>query len=228
MDTIYLEGYERFAYEEAADGAALDKHTQHLAILAVLIGCGGVDEYRHMLDRALKDGFSPVSAKEIVYQATAYLGMGRVRPFLAATNGVMQARGVSLPLPDQSTTTPKTRREKGTAAQVAIFGEGMRDFWQKSAMNRWLAAHCFGDHYTRTGLTLAERELITFCFLYAHGGCEPQLMSHITGNFNVGNDAELLQKAVYRCVPWIGYPRSLNALSCIQKAIQRQEDERHG
>lgn len=226
LDGNFMARFEHFAFEEVPNekGQELPLDTQYLAILSVLIGCGGVDEYRQILSKALTDGFSPVAAKEIVYQATAYLGMGRVQPFLTATNEVMTEHNISLPLPNQATTTLENRREMGTQAQVAIFGEGMTDFWQKSAMNRWLAANCFGDYYTRTGLSLAQRELITFCFLYAQGGCEPQLMAHIQGNINMGNDAALLRKAVARCVPWMGYPRSLNALSCIQKVTDTKED----
>ena len=31
-------------------------------------------------------------------------------------------------------------------------------------------ANCFGDYYTRTGLDLKQREMITFCFLAAQVG----------------------------------------------------------
>ena len=87
-------------------------------------------------------------------------------------------------------------------------------------INRWLAANCFGDYYTRTGLTLSERELITFCFLMAQGGCEPQLIAHSKGNMNMGNDKDFLIRVVSGCLPYIGYPRSLNAIACINKAVE--------
>ena len=60
--------------------------TRHLAILATLLGCQGVDEFKLELPRALDAGVSPVMAKEVVYQAVDYLGIGRVNPFLDATN----------------------------------------------------------------------------------------------------------------------------------------------
>ena len=91
-------------------------------------------------------------AKELVYQGVDYLGLGRVLPFVDAVNQVLTARGVALPLPSQSTTTPETRLEKGVDAQVTIFGDGMRDAWRQGTINRWLGANCFGDYYTRTGL----------------------------------------------------------------------------
>lgn len=79
-----------------------------------------------------------------------------------------------------------------------------------------LADKCFGDYYTRTGLDLKMRELITFCFLAAQGGCEPQLKGHIAGNYHVGNDKDMLIAVISSNLPFIGYPRTLNALSCIR------------
>lgn len=56
--------------------------------------------------------------------------MGRVMPFLYATNDILTARGVKLPLPSQTTTTMENRLEKGVEAQVEIFGEGMKEAWK--------------------------------------------------------------------------------------------------
>ena len=104
-----------------------------------------------------------------------------------------------------------------------LFGDGMRDFWKSGPqesvhINRWLAQNCFGDYYTRKGLDDRQRELITFCFLAAQGGCEPQLTSHAGANMRIGNDKIFLIAVLSRCLPYIGYPRSLNALRCINDA----------
>ena len=37
---------------------------------------------------------------------------------------------------------------------------------------------------------------------------------------NLGNDREFLMKVVSQCLPYIGYPRSLNAAACINKAAE--------
>ena len=75
--------------------------------------------------------------------------------------------------------------------------------------------------YVREGLSFRERELVTFCLLAAQGGCEAQLAGHVAGNFRVGNDGAALGEAVLVMLPWIGYPRSLNALSCVRKAMEQ-------
>ena len=163
--------------------------------------------------------------KELVYQGTAYLGLGRTLPFLEASNRVLEEQGVTLPLPGQGTTTPDNRIESGNQAQVDIFGEQMRGFQNSGPqesrhINRWLAGNCFGDYYTRGGLDFRQRELITFCFLAAQGGCEPQLISHAAANLRIGNHREFLIDVVSQCLPYVGYPRSLNALRCIDEAAK--------
>lgn len=219
-DPEFTERFEHFAFDEVIneDGQQLDEVTRHMAIIATLLGCQGLDEFKLEIVRALDSGLEPVMIKEVVYQAVDYLGIGRVRPFLDAVNDILTERGVKLPLEGQSTTTMENRLEKGIQAQVAIFGDVMNEAWKNGHINRWLAANCFGDYYTRTGLTLAQREMITFCFLAAQGGCEPQLTAHAGGNMNLGNDKDFLIRVVSQCLPYIGYPRSLNAINCINKA----------
>jgi 4-carboxymuconolactone decarboxylase len=221
--------FQNFAFDEVVNQDDLDDRTRMMAILATLLGCQGLDEFKVMLPAALNLGVTPVEVKEIVYQAVAYLGIGRVYPFLNATNEILLARGIQLPLEGQGTTNRDTRLDAGIQAQVDIFGEGMKDFWKSGPeesrhINKWLADNCFGDYYTRTGLDYKQREMITFCFLAAQGGCEPQLTSHAAGNMKVGNDKAFLIKIISQCLPYIGYPRSLNALRCVNEAAKSMEN----
>lgn len=221
-DPEFIQFFENFAFDEVVNesGQQLDDITRYTAILATLIGCQGTDAYKEILPKALDNQITPVIAKEIVYQATDYLGYGRMLPFLNITNDILIQRGIPLPLDGQSTTTPDNRLEKGVEAQTEIFGEHMKEAWKSGHINRWLASNCFGDYYTRTGLNLPQREIITFCFLMAQGGCEPQLTAHAKGNMNLGNDKNFLIRVVSQCLPYIGYPRSLNAIACINKAAE--------
>lgn len=226
-DPEFIERFDNFAFDEVVneEGIELDKKTRMTCILAVLLGCQGIDEFKAMLPAAMNFGVTPVEAKEIVYQAVDYLGIGRVFPFLHAVNDILEAKGISLPLEGQATTTMEDRLEKGIQSQVDIFGDGMKDFYKSGPeesrhINRWLASNCFGDFYTRGGLDYKTRELITFCFLYAQGGCEPQLTSHAAANMRLGNDKQFLICVISQCLPFIGYPRTLNALRCINEAAK--------
>ena len=228
-DPEFIERFDNFAFDEVInqEGQGLPDKTRWMAILATLIGCQGIDEFEKLLPAALNFDVTPVEIKEIVYQAVAYLGIGRVFPFLKAANRILEEQGIELPLAGQATTTMENRRELGTQAQVDIFGEGMREFWKSGPeeskhINYWLADNCFGDYYTRTGLDYAQREMVTFCFLAAQGGCEPQLTSHAAANMKLGNDKAFLIRVISQCLPYIGYPRSLNALACVNRAAEQQ------
>ena len=222
-DPEFVELFANFAFDDVIKQNELDDKTRHMAILATLIGCQGIDEFKVMLPLALDFGVTPVEVKEIVYQAVAYLGIGRVYPFLNGTNEILKERGIKIPLEPQSTTTRENRLEKGIQTQVDIFGEQMRDFYKSGKedekhINLWLASNCFADYYTRKGLDYKQREMITFCFLSAQGGCEPQLTSHAGANMKIGNDRKFLINIISDCLPYIGYPRSLNALRCVNEA----------
>lgn len=221
-DPEFLERFEQFAFDEVVheQGQQLEDGTRYMAVLSVLIGCQGMEAYQEILPKALDNGLTPVMAKEMVYQATDYVGYGKMLPFLRITNEILIKRGIPLPLESQATTTLDNRLDKGAQVQAEIFGNHMKEAWKTGHINRWLAANCFGDYYTRTGLSLAQREMVTFCILMAQGGCEPQLTAHAKGNMNVGNDKDFLMRVVSQCLPYIGYPRSLNAISCIAKAAE--------
>ena len=226
-DPEFVERFSNFAFDEVVNSGELDGKTRFLAILATLLGCQGIDGFRVMLPAALNFGVTPVEAKEVVYQAVAYLGIGRALPFLNAANEIFRARGVKLPLEGQARTTTENRLQAGEQAQIDIFGEGMRGFAEtgrdtNGQVNKWLVDNCFGDYYTRGGLDYKQREMITFCFLAAQGGCEPQLTSHAAANMRVGNGREFLIQIVSQCLPYIGYPRSLNALRCVNDAAKAQ------
>ena len=73
------------------------------------------------------------------------------------------------------------------------------------------------DYYTRTGIDVPTRELLTFSMLVALGGCEPQVKGHVAANLHVGNDRARLIEVVTQLLPFIGYPRTLNALRVVDE-----------
>lgn len=221
-DPELIEVFDNFAFDEVPAGGSLEERIRMQVILAALIAGRALGEYRVMLQGALNLGVTPVEAKEIVYQAVPYCGIGLVYDFLHATNEVLAARGVALPLPGQSTTRPGTRFKQGLALQREIFGANIDQMHQEAPadeaqIHRFLTAHCFGDHLTRAGLDLRTRELLTFAMLLALGGCEAQLKGHIAGNLQVGNDRARLLDVLAQLIPYVGYPRTLNALRCLDE-----------
>ena len=225
-DPELIELFDNWAFGEVLKDGILDTRTRLMVQLAAMIGCQAVGEYRIMLGAALHVGVTPVEAKEIVYQAVPYVGMAKVFDFLHVTNEVLRSRGVELPLPGQSTTNPDTRFETGLAIQKRIFGDRSDQLYAQSPedelhIQKHLSANCFGDYYTRTGLDVKTRELLTFSMLASLGGCEPQLLGHVAANLSVGNDRRVLLGTITQLLPFIGYPRTLNAIRVINEGTTR-------
>ena len=223
-DPELIEVFDNFAFDEVLSYGNLDKKTRLMVILASLIAQQTLSEYRVMLSGAINIGVTPVEVKEIVYQSVPYVGIAKAFDFIHATNEILESRGVKLPLEGQSTTTSETRYEKGLAVQKSIFGEMIDKLYKESPKNqlhiqKHLSANCFGDYQTRKGLDVKTRELLTFSILIALGGCEPQLKGHIQGNVNIGNDKEVLLSVITQLLPYVGYPRTLNALRCVNEVI---------
>jgi 4-carboxymuconolactone decarboxylase len=226
-DPELIETFDNFAFDEVLEHGSLDARTRLMAQLAALIACQAHSEYRVIVGAALTIGVTPVEVKEIVYQAVPYVGMGKAFDFIHATNEVMTERGIRLPLEGQSTTTPETRMDKGLEVEKEIVGAEIVEELYASApddeghFQRLLSANCFGDYYTRGGIDVRTRELLTFAMLVSLGGCEPQARGHVAANLNVGNDRAVLLAVVTQLLPFIGYPRTLNALRVIDDVTLR-------
>ena len=215
--------WDNFITNDVLPHGRLDSKTRHLAQLAAAVAVQGHGEYKRLLNEALDNGITPVEAKEVVYQTVPYAGMAKAYDFIAATNEVLQQRGISLPLDGQATVTPADRLEKGIAAQSAIFGTEAIAAMRANApqelkhIQDYLSANCFGDYYTRGGLDIKTRELLTFVILVSMGGAEPQAKAHAAANIAFGNGREKLLDTVTQILPLIGYPRSLNAIAVINE-----------
>ena len=222
-DPEFIAVFDNVAFDEVLRDTSLDVRTRLMVQLASIIASQALDEYRAMLGAALTTGVTSIEAKEIVYQAVPYVGLAKVFDFLHATNDVLSERGVELPLPGQSTTTPETRSAEGLAVQKRIVGDDQVDAMYAAASDdekhfqRYLSANCFGDYLSRTGLDVKMRELLTFSMLVALGGADPQVKGHVAANLNVGNDRGTLLDVLTALLPLIGYPRTLNGLAAVNQ-----------
>lgn len=224
-DPEFIQMFDTFVYEEVSECLTLDEKTQVMAILSSMIAQQTLTVYNNMLETAFRVGISGEEIKEIVYQAVPYVGIAKVSEFIHATNHAFKDRGIQLPFKPQATTTRETRYQKGLQLQKKIFTEEAIDAMYASSpknqihIQKFLSGNCFGDYYTRTGLDLSIRELLTFSILLSLGGCEPQLKAHIRGNVNIGNSKQTLIETITCLLPYVGYPRSLNAFRCVNEVL---------
>jgi 4-carboxymuconolactone decarboxylase len=57
------------------------------------------------------------------------------------------------------------------------------------------------------------------------GGCEAQVKGHVAANLDVGNDRARLIDVLTQLLPFIGYPRTLNALRAVDEVTATQKSK---
>ena len=170
---------------------------------------------------ALAQGLSPEEILEAIYQCAPYTGFPRTVDAVEIARSVFKAKNVKVD-ENRGTVTAQSRLEAGADAQGTLFGETFRDMAKNGkdgmpTINYFLASNCFGDYYTRKGLDLNTRELLTMAIL-VNLGTDPQLKAHIGANLKI-RTAEYVEQAIYNCLPYCGYPRTLNALRLLKEAV---------
>ncbi len=214
----------RFIFGEVFYQGNLSDKMRELITLVVLTTNQTLEQLKAHVRAALNIGVTPVEIKEAVYQCAPYLGFPKTLNAIQQVNEVFEAENISLPVESQKQVTEETRFDEGLKAQKSIFGDIIDKMHQNAPENQkhiqnYLSAFCFGDIYTRGGLDLKTRELLTLCILSALGGCEAQVKSHVNGNLSVGNDKNTMLEAITHCLPYMGFPRTLNAIACINEVV---------
>lgn len=215
---------ERLIYGEVYAENKLPARLRELVILVVATTNQTMNEVKRHTAAALASGVKPEEIREAVYHCAPYIGLGKAENAVIAVNEVFAEQGVALPVESGQTVTEESRLADGIAAQKSIFGEHIDAMRAAAPENQkniqdYLSGYCFGDFYTRKFLSIPDRELLTFAVLCAQGGCEPQVKAHVGGNAAVGNGKDILLAALAVCIPYIGFPRTLNALACVNEIL---------
>ena len=225
-DPEFHEIFKNFAFGEVFEYSTLSDKDAVLVILASLIATQSPKAFKKILFQSINNQITPIEVKEVVYQSVPYVGFGKAHNFFGVVTKVLDKEEIEYPLKLQSNTNPENRHQKGRELQERYFGaeniEMMRNATPdgQKHFNTFLEGFCFGDFYTRDGLNDQQRELITFVFIASLGGCENQLRGHTQGNLAVGNDKEKLISAITVIMPYIGFPRTLNALTIVNEICE--------
>ena len=212
-------------YGELYYQGSLNDTQRTLVTLAELIAGEQFDYLKQEIEAALNLKIAPDIIKEAIYQTAPYCGIGKAEKAINISNEVFTARGITLPLKSHATVNEENRFEKGRDVQVGMYGKRITDMHkatpdiQKYISVNHLSAYCFGDFFTRTGLSPKEREMLIFAVILTLGGAEGQLQGHALGNITAGNTKQNLIDIAALLMPYNGFPRTLNALNVINKAI---------
>ncbi|RNB83009.1 carboxymuconolactone decarboxylase family protein [Brevibacillus nitrificans] len=123
------------------------------------------------------------------------------------------------------------RYQRGWEKLMEIDGEGgekVIESLQDIApdVGRYIVEFAFGDIYSRDGLDLKQRQLVTLASLTTQGGCEPQLQVHMNAALNVGLSPQEIMEAITHCIPYTGFSRVLNAIFVAKRVFQERKELR--
>ncbi len=90
---------------------------------------------------------------------------------------------------------------------------------------RYVVEFPYGDIYTRPGLDLKIRELVTISAITTMGGADNQLKSHIRGALNVGCTKEEILEVIIQMAVYAGFPRAINGVLAAKEVFGEEESE---
>ncbi|EAX96821.1 4-carboxymuconolactone decarboxylase, putative [Trichomonas vaginalis G3] len=217
-DPEYFEFFYRFEKLVQSE-TKIDEKNRYLGILGSLIGSKSIDYYPYIIEQVLTKILTPQEIKEVLYEAAFILGASTVYPFLKVTNDIFKQHNINLPLENQCKVSPEEALKKGIEKQKESFGPGMEDFHTKGPMNKWVVTFMYGQLYTREVLTVKQREIVITCIFIGYGDATPQFLQHVKALTNLGHGKWDLIQMILSLVPYIGYPRTFNALRAINEAV---------
>lgn len=205
----------------------LSAKKQQLALIATFVATMSYLQVKEQTQIALDAGLTPIEIRETIYQTAPYCGYQKALNAMAYVDEMFVELGIEIPLESQATVTDEDRYEKGLEVQRSLFGQNfaaitddMSEFRKRRVA--YVSEYSFGDFMTRSGLDEAERELIVVSVIAALG--ENQLGAHVGGALIAGNTGDELLAASLLCLPYLGFPRGLNAYGVIEESIATRMD----
>lgn len=105
---------------------------------------------------------------------------------------------------------------------AALFGgEALSGQGTDPEMMDLLQKFIFGEVFQTGNLDIKTREMIT-CVTLTTMQTLPQLKAHIGASLNIGITPIEIRESIYLCAPFIGFPKTLNALATANEVFKEQ------
>ena len=221
-DPEFLDILQKFIFGEVFYVGKLDNKTRELITVVSLTALQTLPQLKAHINAALNVGNTPLEIREAIYQCAPFIGFPRTLNAIGVFNEVAAERGIKLPLENAATVSESSRMVRGREIQLALYGDEVKQPMSslpaeyKEQIPEILTGFCFADFYTRKGLDIKRRELLSLAVLAAQGA-DKQLAAHIIGNLKAGNDKETMLAAMVQAIPYIGLPNGLTAINLIKE-----------
>ena len=116
--------------------------------------------------------------------------------------------------------TTVTRYERGEAKLLEVGGqEGKEAVSGLGDLGRYIVEFAYGDIYSRGGISLRDRMLVTVAILIVLGGRQEELSLHLDSAMNVGLTPEEIEEVIIQTVPYAGFPTAINAVQLLHERV---------
>lgn len=227
-DPEIMDILQKFIFGEVFQTGSLTVKQREMITCITLAAQQALPQLKAHAGAALNVGVTPEELREVVYLTAPFIGFPKMLNALSTVNGVFEERGIKLPLEKQGSVTDASRHETGKAIQDRLYPGGISSTMDGMPgdmgkyVEGFLTDYFFGEIYSRGALDLKTRELLGYCVLVTIGA-ESQLKSHYYGNLNVGNTPEIITAAVIQCLPYVGFPAAIKALSIIKQEYVKEK-----
>lgn len=228
-DPEMMDILQKFIFGEVFQTGSLTVKQREMITCITLAAQQALPQLKAHACAALNVGVTPEELREVVYLTAPFIGFPKMLNALSIVNGVFEERGIKLPLEKQGSVTDASRHETGKAIQDRLYPGGISSTMDGMPgdmgkdVEGFLTDYFFGEIYSRGALDLKTRELLGYCVLVTIGA-ESQLKSHYYGNLNVGNTPEIITAAVIQCLPYVGFPAAIKALSIIKQEYVKEKN----
>lgn len=217
----------RFVYGDLYNRPGLTLRERQLATVAVLAVLGNAKpQLKFHILAALNVGCTPTELIEVMIHLVVYAGFPVGLNGMFTVKEALADKGITPSLP--ITEPGRSRYQSGWDALLKVDGhagekviESLRDI--SPDLGRLIIEFGFGDVYTREGLRLVDRELVTIAALTALGTATPQLKVHIHGLFNVGGSQTQLTETIIHVAAYAGFPAAINAMLAAKEVLIERE-----
>jgi 4-carboxymuconolactone decarboxylase len=90
-------------------------------------------------------------------------------------------------------------------------------------MVKYIVEFAFGEIYSRKGLDIKSREIVSISSLLTLGNAVPQLKSHIHGALNIGCTRDEILEIVIQILLYSGFPNALNGLQTVKEVFEERD-----
>jgi 4-carboxymuconolactone decarboxylase len=112
----------------------------------------------------------------------------------------------------------------GPIAKATV--ESLKDI--SPELGKFVTEFAFADIYSRPGLDLKTRQMLTIASLTTLGTAPLQLKSHIKGALNVGCTKQEIVEVILQMAVYAGFPAAMNAMYAAKEVFKERERRKKG